>query len=239
MSFQMMTWAVEKELPMREKMVLLMLANHANAHSGRCDPSMKRLARECGTSVDSVIRATKSLEAMGLLQIVRRKSGDLNLRNSYLLLADGIERQIEETTFELTEYTADLQGVVAHSDHGSRTQRLGVVAHSDPNLEVKPVNKPVMQDNPLLAGFDQFWSAYPKQKHKAKTEALKAFKKINPSPDLLNLILQSIASLARTEDWKKNNGQFIPYPATFLNQRRWEDETEPTDPSKVGGLGYQ
>jgi hypothetical protein len=25
-------------------------------------------------------------------------------------------------------------------------------------------------------------------------------------------------------DWTKNNGQYIPLPATYLNGRRWEDE---------------
>ena len=25
-------------------------------------------------------------------------------------------------------------------------------------------------------------------------------------------------------DWKKNGGQFIPHPSTWLNNRRWEDE---------------
>ena len=28
----------------------------------------------------------------------------------------------------------------------------------------------------------------------------------------------------QTEQWKKDNGKFIPYPATWLNQERWTDE---------------
>lgn len=27
-----------------------------------------------------------------------------------------------------------------------------------------------------------------------------------------------------SKDWLKDNGQYIPYPSTWLNQRRWEDE---------------
>ena len=31
---------------------------------------------------------------------------------------------------------------------------------------------------------------------------------------------------SKSTDWTKDNGQFIPYPTTYLNQRRWEDEIE-------------
>jgi len=32
-----------------------------------------------------------------------------------------------------------------------------------------------------------------------------------------------------TEQWRKDNGQFIPHPQTWLNQRRWEDDVEPAE----------
>ena len=28
----------------------------------------------------------------------------------------------------------------------------------------------------------------------------------------------------RLDQWKKDSGRFVPYPATWLNNRRWEDE---------------
>jgi hypothetical protein len=61
MSFQAMAWAVNFDLPVKQKMVLLMLANRTNADTGRCDPSMDKLAADCGmskTSVKSAIRDT-------------------------------------------------------------------------------------------------------------------------------------------------------------------------------------
>lgn len=41
----------------------------------------------------------------------------------------------------------------------------------------------------------------------------------------------------RSRDWTKEGGQFVPYPATWLNQRRWEDEDEPptSGPPDPGG----
>lgn len=68
--------------------------------------------------------------------------------------------------------------------------------------------------------FETFWIAYPKKE--AKPTALKAFKaaKINGH---LPEVLKDIESRLDGDDWKKNKGQFIPMPATYLNQRRWED----------------
>ena len=38
-------------------------------------------------------------------------------------------------------------------------------------------------------------------------------------------ILADIDRKAASDSWQKDGGQFIPNPATYLNQRRWEDGT--------------
>ena len=42
-------------------------------------------------------------------------------------------------------------------------------------------------------------------------------------------ILEKLEALKTTWDWQKKNGQFIPYPATWLNAEGWEDEVELED----------
>ena len=69
--------------------------------------------------------------------------------------------------------------------------------------------------------FDEFWSRYPKKKTKAK--AKEWYMKHRPSSKLHNDILLAITFFKDEEDWKIENGKYIPYPITFLNQRRWED----------------
>jgi hypothetical protein len=68
--------------------------------------------------------------------------------------------------------------------------------------------------------FELFWSIYPKKV--AKPAAAKAFKSAKVNGHLPD-VLADIESRKQTEDWKKNDGQFVPNPATYLNQRRWED----------------
>ncbi len=70
--------------------------------------------------------------------------------------------------------------------------------------------------------FDQFWQVYPNKK--SKNEAIKAFAKINPDEQLLALIVAKIEQAKTSEQWRDQAGRYIPYPATWLNQRRWEDE---------------
>lgn len=71
-------------------------------------------------------------------------------------------------------------------------------------------------------GFDRFWSAYPKKK--AKGDAEKAWKQIKPDSDLLAVILAAIDRAKGSDDWTKDSGKYIPFPATWLRAKRWEDE---------------
>src|SRR5262245_1969082 len=74
------------------------------------------------------------------------------------------------------------------------------------------------------AGFDAFWAAYPKKA--GKPAARRAWNTLKPKPDepLVKSMLAALARHAASEQWKREGGRFIPHPATWLNQRRWEDE---------------
>jgi len=80
----------------------------------------------------------------------------------------------------------------------------------------------IRRDIEETASFKKFWDNYPKKKDKGS--ALRAWNKLNPNDDLQAKIFNAIEAARETEDWQKQGGQFIPYPATYLNGRRWEDE---------------
>lgn len=71
-------------------------------------------------------------------------------------------------------------------------------------------------------GFANFWKSYPRKV--AKTEALKAWRKIKPAGQVQVLLMAGLEKQKVSVDWSKDGGQFIPYPASWLNARRWEDE---------------
>lgn len=73
-----------------------------------------------------------------------------------------------------------------------------------------------------MAGFGDFWAAYPRKV--AKGDAERAWAKLAPAADLRARILTAVETQRGCEAWAKDGGAFIPYPATWLNARRWEDE---------------
>lgn len=71
--------------------------------------------------------------------------------------------------------------------------------------------------------FDRFWDVYPKKI--AKQDAQRKFEKLNPDEGLLEVMIRAVEKQKQTEQWMKDGGQYIPYPATWIHQKRWEDET--------------
>ena len=72
----------------------------------------------------------------------------------------------------------------------------------------------VVSDN-----FDVFWNLYPKKV--GKDAAYKSWQKTKANIDD---VIQAIQWQKQSEQWKRENGKYIPNPATYLNQGRWKDE---------------
>ncbi len=70
--------------------------------------------------------------------------------------------------------------------------------------------------------FDRFWKVYPKKVGKGAAE--KAFAKYKPTEELTETMIKAVEAAKRSTAWLREGGQYIPNPATWLNQRRWEDE---------------
>ena len=68
--------------------------------------------------------------------------------------------------------------------------------------------------------FDAFWSEYPKKV--GKGAALKAFAKVKK--EAYQLLVPAVQRQKQSAQWQKDGGQYIPNPATWLNQERWLDE---------------
>lgn len=69
--------------------------------------------------------------------------------------------------------------------------------------------------------FELFWSQYPRKT--AKKDARRAWEKLKPE--------QRVAAMEalpnHVEVWADRDLIYVPYPATWLNGERWEDELAP------------
>lgn len=70
--------------------------------------------------------------------------------------------------------------------------------------------------------FEKFWNEYPRKV--AKKKALASYEKIENLEVTHEKIMAALNAYKQSEQWQEKHGQFIPHPATWLNQERWNDE---------------
>lgn len=94
----------------------------------------------------------------------------------------------------------------------------------------KPPIVPLKRGTTYTDDFLNFWKAYPKKV--GKGAAWKSWKaKTGTRPALAELV-NAIVRQSQSDQWQRDNGQYIPNPATWLNQERWEDEVKVIDGGK-------
>ena len=85
-----------------------------------------------------------------------------------------------------------------------------------------------------MQDFDEFWKEYPRKC--AKGDARKAWLQTEQLRPSLNDLIKALKVAKRTDQWRQDGGKYIPYPATWLRQERWEDqEVEIEDAVEVNG----
>lgn len=79
-------------------------------------------------------------------------------------------------------------------------------------------------------GFYRFWEAYPRKIN--KKQALDEWNKIRPDAELADVIITGVERWKQSKQWTDDDGQYIPYPDSFLSKERWKDEVR-TETKKV------
>lgn len=216
MSFDAMAWATKQELPTSQKMVLVMLADRTNKDTGRCDPSHKRLASDCGMSVATLKRCLRSLSDNGYISVINRTTDKGSTSNHYQL----------EMTYPLAQNEPPPSSNFTPRGDQNELQTRKTNQEENHNPFKSPKGEP--------HGFDEFWQVYPRKQ--GKGQARKAWRKIKPSQDLKERILWAVEQQKQSEQWQKEGGTYIPLPATWLNQERWDDEIQTGRQRPNGGL---
>jgi len=100
---------------------------------------------------------------------------------------------------------------------------------SDQQVTTKQEHKNIR--NIYTSDFLTFWDCYPKKV--GKGGANRAWEKAKGKPPIADLVA-AVERQSKSDQWKRDNGQYIPNPQTWLNQRRWEDgETDKPAPRYI------
>jgi hypothetical protein len=193
----------EMELPTSEKMVLLVIADHADDGGGNAWPSVATIARKSSLSERQAQRLIKNLTNLGLVTVESQAGGTREMRD---------DRRPNRYTLHLDGVTSTSPGAVVRGDMGDANG----VTWVSPKPSIEPSNSYLSVPD----RFDEFWKTYPSRK--AKGAAVRAWKTALKKADADTLIA---AAEAYARD-PKRDPEFTAHASTWLNQERWLDEVE-------------
>lgn len=159
-------------------------------------------------SDDTIGRALKSLRARGVV-VAEQLSPDARDRSLYYRIDYSVLSEIDGIAAECTTATCG----------NGRLQSAAIPIKSRDYTET-----PKPPKGPKPEGFAEFWKAYPKKVGPDAAE--KAWNRKVKTPETIRAILEAVKTQAQSDAWKKEGGQFVPNPATWLNAGRWKDEDQ-------------
>ena len=176
----------------------------------------KKLAELTNMDFDTVTVAMELLKQIGLVQIL--ENGEI-----YLTQLDNL---IGSKSLGALKKQQQIALRKSKNDGGEKE-----VENLPPKIDIEIDIEKDIELNIYMRMFEEFYNSYPKKR--ARSDVEKWFKKNKPSNELFEKIMKSLEVFKKSDDWLKSNGQFIPYPRTWLNQKRWEDEIPETEEERM------
>lgn len=224
MSNKAMTWAVEARVKGSHKLVLMLLAEAHNGHTGACFPSQEWIEEKSGLADSTVAACIKELEDWGLLtrhtKALGRGKGSRRDFELHLQILDPQIIEVQNTGFRpLKKTPLDPQisgGLYKDEPESNRKEPEDAGAKPDHSETLKAI-----------------WDAGPPQSRErsskkrlseAVSKILKARKDIVPEQ-----LLAAWHAFLRTPDARKDQGRFCPGIHVWLNDNRFDAFLQPPD----------
>ena len=243
------------QMPPTPKNVLMAIADRAD-DAGTAWPSIPGLCEATCYSRTAVIEAVKWLESAGYVSVAKStgRSNRFSVNLDRLAqAASAARRPGVRPPFSPAQPTAPVRqpdpsatrtspadGPVRETDPTRPAAGPPPVREADytrpaagpePSITIIQPPEDITAASALPAGFDLFWTAYPRKV--AKPAARKAFAKLKPSSAVVTAMVQAVADQGLAARHSKGDDKFIPHPATWLNDRRWEDESPAVDAAPI------
>ncbi len=227
------------------RLVLLALADHHNATTNKCYPSVARLAETTLLERKAVIRGIAELERLGVIG-TKRKNGCHSEYNLHFLdqSQNGTGDKMGPVTKEGS--TSPKMGR-DRSQNGTRNRERtgkepGKVLIDEP-AECPPdaseptsaTNTPPAKKNPATVArtltaepldhhLDAFIREYPRKVRPDQLATIqKTWLRMVTTPEIGTAILADVRFRKTTENWKQNRGRYVPDAGNYLANRMWLD----------------
>ena len=227
-------WAVipghvlyDKDLPPAARLLYGEISVLTNKE-GFCYAGNAYFAEELAVSERTVERWIKALHAKGYIRIetARGPRNTVLSRRIYAgmnPMADvppSSDKNVETDSVPTKMSVSSDKNVETNNDYITNTEKPPKAPQKGGRRAKGDRNVPEWKPERFLG----FWNFYPKSAHKSKQAAVKAWDTLRPSDELIAEIGKALRRQMATEQWQRGIG--IPYPSTYLRQRRWEDEAE-------------
>jgi phage replication O-like protein O len=197
--------------------------------------------------LDTILRKTygwnKTEDAISLSQFVEmtgiKKPNIIGAINSLLSKKIIIVIQIDNTPAKVYRFNKNFDEWIPLSKKITLSKKIiGVIQKDNPSLSKRiPTKDTTTKDTTTKDiyrsnDFDRLWITYPKKV--GKQAAIRAYrshiKQIPPIEQLLAIVDRQ----KQTDQWKRG---YIPNPATWINQGRWDDDITSMDGGQNGSTG--
>jgi len=191
----------DQDLPANAKLLLIYLISHKVGYQ-ILDAQM---IRESGLGREAMRTARKKLEEIGFIALERIKRADNSLGAYRYEIKDA------RGWFSPDGFPSDGFPPVGQPSNGNPPHNIKLI----PN---KTTSNKTKTDKTIDFDFDKFWTLYPRQqgRGKAKEAFIKAVSDVGLGP-----VMSGVERYAN--DPNLPDPQFVPLPATWLNQERWAD----------------
>lgn len=188
------------------------------------------LATQFNRPIATVRLALQTFQQFGMIEIIDNLILVSNWEKYQNI--EGMERVREQTRLRVAKFRENKRLAECNATSNA-TSRYGNAGEEEKEEERdKEITPPIIpptggnagekDKDRLKARFNDFWSAYPRKTGKGDAE--KEWMRLKPNAELFETILNALNAIKETAQWKREGGRFVPLPATWLNQRRWEDD---------------
>ena len=184
---------------------LARIAGRSDAEWADMKPMLQAFFKQCWTHarIDRELQKQKSLQ-------------ETNVERAKKAAASRWNKNQEDSS--LSQPASNAPSMLRASVEQSSTNATHIHSHIHNHIKEPDINNirsPKLADS----SFSEFWGSYPRKVGKGAAEkAWRSAVKVAPADVIL--------AGARNYVWPKDP-QFIPHPATWLNQHRWNDEPPP------------
>lgn len=211
--------------------------------TGYCWATNDYFAELYGLSPRTVTRLISKLEERGYIRcemVPTKKGSERRIYAGIFVAERGVDKN-DDTPLDKTVQRGVDKNV--YQNNTSMNIKQDITPYSPPEGEAPPVEpetkKGKRKAEPYrLDWFEAFWTKYPRKDN--KQTALRAWCKLKPDLETCERMAAALERDKRSKQWTKDDGDYIPLPSTWLNQRRWENEgVDLTQlPQSAGAGGY-